>query len=151
MASMDYPDEEFPLLRLLPMTQRLFSLAELRRHYGLTKTQIVILIGLYYHDAVTMSRIAEYIASSKEQATRAVAGMVEHGLVERLENPDNRTRVYVRLTGTGRTYIEKCRAELQTQLHEKVDAALTAEEKVQLRAALETAVTLLNKVQDAGQ
>ena len=147
---MDYSDEEFPLLRLLPMTQRLFSLAELRRNYGLTKTQIVILIGLYYHDTVTMSRIAEYIASAKEQATRAVAGMVENGLVERLESPENRTRVYVRLTETGRAYIEKCRAELQTQLHEKVDAALTEDEKEQLRAALETAAVLLNKVQDAG-
>ena len=150
MASMDYTDEDFPLLRLLPLTQRLFSLAQLRRHYGLTKTQITILIALYYRESVTMSRIAEYIASSKEQATRAVAGMVENGLVERWENPENRTRVYVRLTETGRTYLEKCRDELHTQLREKVDTALLPEEKAQLHDALETVVTLLNKVQDAG-
>ena len=151
MASVDFPDEEFPLLRLLPLTQRLFSLTELRRHYGLTKSQITILIALYYRDTVTMSRIAEYIASSKEQATRAVAGMVENGLVERWENSENRTRVYVRLTETGRTYLEKCRDELHTQLREKVDAALSPEEKEQLRASLETVVTLLSKVQDAAK
>lgn len=150
MASAEYTDGELPLLRLLPLVQRLVSLAEIRKHYGLTRSQIIILIALYYRETLTMSRIAEYLASSKEQATRAVAGMVEHGLAERMESAENRTRVYVCLTETGRDYVEQCRAELRKQLGEKVNAALTPEEKVQLHASLETAVTLLSKIQDGG-
>ena len=149
MASEEYTDEELPLLRLLPLVQRTVSLAEIRKHYGLTRSQIIILIALYYRGAVTMSRIAEYLASSKEQATRAVAGMVEQGLAERLESEENRTRVYVRLTETGRDYVEQCRAVLRKQMKDKADAALTPEEQQQLCVSLNTAVSLLCKVQDA--
>ena len=149
MASVEYTDEELPLLRLLPLVQRTVSLAELRKHYGLTRSQIIILIALYYRETLTMSRIAEYLASSKEQATRAVAGMVEQGLAERLESPENRTRVYVCLTETGRDYVEQCRTELRKQMKDKVDAALNPEEKQQLCEAVNTAVALLCKVQDA--
>jgi len=145
----DYPDEELPILRMLPLTQRLFSLADLKKHYGLTKSQIVIMIALLYRESVTMSMIAEYMSSSKEQATRVVAGLVDNGLVERFEHSENRTRVYVRLTEAGKSYMKKCRTELYAQLHEKVDVVLSAEEKEQLHLALNTAVALLSKVQDA--
>ena len=73
--------EDLPLLQLLPLTHRMIALAAIKKEYGLTKSQGIILMALFYRGTVCMSQIADYLSSSKEQATRAVAGMVEHGLV----------------------------------------------------------------------
>ena len=138
--------DELPLLRLLPLTHRLFSLADTKKQYGLTKSQMLILLALFYRGTVCMSQIAAYLSSSKEQATRAVAGMVELGLMERFERPDNRTHVYVRLTETGRDYVTKCCKELGGQVRERMNEALNEEEQRQLRTSLETVITLLDKI-----
>ena len=138
--------EELPLLHLLPLTHRLFSLADSKKQYGLTKSQTLILVALFYRGTVCMSQIAAYLNSSKEQATRAVAGMVELGLIERYERPDNRTHVYVRLTDTGRDYVVRCCTELSRQVDEKLDAALTAEERSELKESLRTVIRLLDKI-----
>ena len=139
-------EEEYPVLKLLPIAQKFFAMTEIRRHYGLTKSQIIILVALYYRGEVNMTQIAEIISSSKEQATRAVAGMVEDGLAERAECAENRTKVYIRLTNTGRTYVKKCRREFYAGMNEKLDAALTAEEKKRLFDSLETVTEILGKV-----
>ena len=138
--------EELPLLHLLPLTHRLFSLADSKKQYGLTKSQTLILVALFYRGTVCMSQIAAYLNSSKEQATRAVAGMVELGLIERYERPDNRTHVYVRLTDNGRDYVVKCCTELSQQVNEKLEVALTAEERCELRESLRTVIRLLDKI-----
>ena len=146
MKSNGTAGEEVPLLQLLPLTHRLIALADIKKQYGLTKSQVVILMALFYRGTICMSQIADYLSSSKEQATRAVAGMVEHGLVERFERPDNRTHVYIRLTDTGREYVAKCCAELSRQVDQKLDAALTSSERSMLDAAAETVIALLSKV-----
>lgn len=138
--------EELSLLRLLPLTHRLFSLTDTKKQYGLTKSQMLILLALFYRGTVCMSQIAAYLSSSKEQATRAVAGMVEPGLIERFERPDNRTHVYVRLTDAGRDYVVKCCTELNRQVEEKLEAKLTAKERGELRESLCTVISLLDKL-----
>ena len=146
MKSNGTAGEEVPLLQLLPLTHRLIALVDIKKQYGLTKSQAVILLALFYCGTICMSQIADYLSSSKEQATRAVAGLAEHGLVERFERPDNRTHVYIRLTETGRDYVAKCCAELTRQVDQKLDAALTPEERSTLDAAAETVIALLRKV-----
>ena len=138
--------EELSLLRLLPLTHRLFSLTDTKKQYGLTKSQTLILLALFYRGTDCMSQIAAYLSSSKEQATRAVAGMVEPGLIERFERPDNRTHVYVRLTDAGRDYVTKCCAELGGQVRERLAEALNEEEQHRLRESLETVIALLDKI-----
>ena len=57
---------------------------------------------------------------------------------------------YIKYAGVLMTNLVHQHIGRQLCLHLAV-AGVTEEEKEQLRAALETAVTLLNKVQDAGQ
>ena len=73
-----------------------------RKRFQFTRTQQSILTVLSMEGETTMKQIAKYIVSSQEQATRAVAPLVDAGYVERRTDPTNRTRVYIRLTDEGR-------------------------------------------------
>lgn len=141
-----YPEDELPLLRLLPLSHRIISLTDFKKEFGLTKSQIILLIALHYRGSITMGQAAEYILSTKEQATRTVAGIVDQGLAERFILPENRTHVYLRLTEKGQTEMDAIRRESQRKMKERIDRSLNEEEKMQLRDAMNTFITLLNKV-----
>ena len=139
-------DEEVPLLHLLPIMQRLIRLTDAHKEYGLTKSQAVLMIALRYRGSVNMSEIAQYISSSKEQATRAVSALHDRGLVERFEQPENRTHVYIRLSEDGRSFIETFELQLRTGIVEKLKSSLSPEEIETLRDAVQTAIDILSKV-----
>ncbi|MDO5445855.1 MAG: MarR family transcriptional regulator [Eubacteriales bacterium] len=139
-------EDEIPLLHLLPLLQRIIGLTETHRKFGVTKSQIVIFIVLHYRESVTMSEIAKYISSSKEQATRAVAALCDNGLVERYEDPGNRTHVYIRFTGTGKTYMEQLIREFRTDIFERLASSLDEDDIQNLNQAVMTTVEILSKV-----
>ena len=78
---MIYTDEEVPLLYLLPILQRIVRLTDAHKEYGLTRSQVIVLVALCTRESVTMSEVAQYMSSSKEQATRAIAPLCDQGLV----------------------------------------------------------------------
>ena len=112
----EYPDGEVPLLPLFPALQRLLDLTEAHKKYGLTRSQVIVFTVLTYRDSVTMGEMAQYISSSKEQATRAVAALCENGFVERFERPENRTHVYIRFTEQGREYMRQIGRTLDAEI-----------------------------------
>lgn len=145
-AQVNNPDEDLPLLHLLPILQRIISLTGVNKKFGLTKSQTIIFIVLHYRGSMTMSEAAQYISSSKEQATRAVAVICEQGLVERFENPDNRIHVYIRFTEKGEEYMRQLLKQLHTDVSEKLRSSLTEKELSALRTSVQTTVDILNKV-----
>ena len=138
--------EEIPLLRLLPILQRIVCIADAHKKFGVTKSQMIIFLVLYYRDGVTMSEIARYISSSKEQATRAVATLCDSGLVERYEDPGNRTLVLIRFTDKGRETMHELLLWLRSNVAEKLSASLSEEELVRLHQSVQTTVELLSMV-----
>lgn len=56
----------------------------------LTKTQILILFALSGGRSLNMSQLSSYLASSKEQATRAVSPLVKDEYVTRFRSDENR-------------------------------------------------------------
>ena len=68
----------------------------------LTKTQILILFALSGGRSLNMSQLSSYLASSKEQATRAVSPLVKDEYVTRFRSDENRKMVYVKLTEKGK-------------------------------------------------
>ena len=94
-------DTPSPLLLLLPLLSR-FLTPPAHLSARLTKTQLLIVTALSYHESFHMSQLAAYLSFSKEQATRAAAPLVEAGLVERFAQSENRTRVFLRLTADGK-------------------------------------------------
>ena len=137
--------EEVPLLSLLPILKRMVRLADTHKQYGLTQSQAVVIIALKNRGSVTMSEVAQYLSSSREQATRAVAALYDRGLVERFELPRNRTHVYIRFTEAGEKLTEELEAHLHEQISTRLQARLSTEEIAALRSSVQTSIDLLNK------
>ena len=93
-----------------------------------------------------MTKVSEYISSSKEQATRAVSPLVDRELINRVERPDNRKHVYLELTDSGKELVTKLRGEMRERFKARVDSVLSPEEKEALLSSAETLTRVLTKL-----
>ena len=143
---MDNSGDEFPILHLLPILQRIVGLTDIHKKFGLTKSQIIIFLILHYKSSMTMSEAAQYICSSKEQATRTVAALCDNGLVERYEDSGNRTMVHIRLTRTGEEHLRMLVSTLRSEIAERLRSSLDEDDIQRLHDAANTAVEILCKV-----
>jgi len=116
------------------------------RRFPFTKTQLGVFTVLAMEGELTMKRIAQYIASSQEQATRAVAPLADAGYVERRTDPANRTRVYVHLSEQGQALIQETSSMIREKLSCKLDDSLSEEERAELFQAVSAVVKLMEKV-----
>ena len=146
MISEKNEDTEIPLLRLIPLIYRLVDFNRQKKRYDLTKSQFIVLVALYSRGILNMTETSEFISSSKEQSTRAVAPLVEKGLVKRIELEDNRKRVYIELTENGHSFMKDFWEELHSLVEEKLCSSLSAEELRELFESVRTAASLLSKV-----
>ncbi len=117
-----------------------------RKSFPFTRTQFFIFTVLSLKDEVTMKHIAQYISSSQEQATRAVAPLVDEGYAERYIDPKNRTHVHIRLTEKGRAFLAEQRVLVSEKLLTKISASLSAEEIDALHSASLSMNQLLSEV-----
>ncbi len=117
-----------------------------RKNYHFTKTQMNIFTILEMEGDLSMKRIAQFLATSQEQATRTVAPLANAGYVERMTDPSNRTRVYIHLTESGKQVIKDSRKQLLENLSGKLDDSLSNEDRKSLCEAASTLVDLLNKI-----
>lgn len=137
------------LLALLPLISKTVISASSLRESGYTKSQFMIISALSLQDNLTMGQVAGYISSSKEQATRAVAPLVEHGLVERYVDPENRTKIHIRLTEKGMDYVEQSNRRFVKNLYRTMKEKITPEEMLELKQCVETMIQILSKVENA--
>lgn len=127
------------LARLYPLCKRFLLHWDSREFTG---TQQLCLLNLASHGSMTMTTLAEAMACSKEQATRAAAPLVEKGYVRRKYDRDNRTRVWVELTGAGRTLLQREYAAVMRRL-----SSLSESDQQRLRGALNTVSEVLERFQ----
>lgn len=132
-------------LLLLPLLSR-FLAPPAHMTARLTKTQLLIVTLLSSRESLHMSQLAAYLSSSKEQATRAAAPLVEAGVLERFEQPENRTKVFLRLTPEGKQLAEELVAHFSAQLRARAAQSLTEPEQQELCEAAATLVRLLSKL-----
>lgn len=137
---------DFSLLRLMPMIQKVILSCWDREKYPYTKSQLTLFMALLQKDSLTMKEAASYISSSKEQATRAVAPLVDKGLMERYTDPTNRNYVHIQLTDTGRMLVLEMLDSLYDNINKLLDQAISNEEKLALRDSLVESIHILNKV-----
>lgn len=143
----EYSDEgEVPLLELVALIYKAVDFHALKKLHDLTKTQFFVLAALYHSGTLNMTKISEYISSSKEQATRAVSPLADRGLISRVEHPDNRKHVYLELTDAGRELVVEMRSEMRERFKARVDFALSPEEKGALLSSAETLTGVLSKL-----
>lgn len=146
MFAHEFADEETPLFMLTPLLHKCVMSASNMKKYGYTKTHLIIFIALSLKENLTMSQIAGYISSSKEQATRAVASLVDAGYAERHTDPENRTKIHIRLTEAGISFVKEFQETFHKNLRQSMDAALTEEEKKEFRESALSMIRILRKL-----
>lgn len=139
-------EQDFSLLRLMPIIQKVILSCWDREKYPYTKSQLTLFMALLQKDSLTMKEAASYISSSKEQATRAVAPLVESSLMERYTDPANRNYVHIQLTDAGRILVLEMLEDLYSNINKLLDQSITNEEKLALRDSLTESIRILDKV-----
>lgn len=112
----------------------------------LTKSQVDVMMGLDLFGKMSMTQISEHLAVSKEQASRAVAPLVEQGLVRRERSAEQHRMIQVSLTEEGRRNVAAAHQTLLSRLLERL-AELSPSEREQLIDASRKALSVLFKLQ----
>ena len=135
--------------RLQDLTRQIVGCCEDRKFYesqkfGLLYAEVRCLILFQGERYQTVKGIAEKLDVAKSRVTKIVDGLIEKGLVERIEDPrDGRIRL-VSLTAAGLKKSEEM-AEFQSQIHFQILAQIGSKE----RRALLTNLDLLRSAMEA--
>lgn len=135
------------LFEIFPICQRLLLNSIDLHSIEFTRTQMLILFSLSSRDRLNMSQLSAYIASSKEQATRAVAPLVKHGFVERFRSDENRKKVYVQLTPKGQELIQKEQVLVKQRLSAQFQSLSLNDQKI-FQESVENILHLLKKLEE---
>lgn len=114
----------------------IFDTFDTKKH-NLTSTQRMVLLSLSRNGILSMTQLAKKINTSNEQATRAVARLVERGLVQRNQNTENRRVVNINLTDNARELIESLYAEIHEELADKFKNVSNEEVEATYNSALQ--------------
>jgi DNA-binding MarR family transcriptional regulator len=102
---------------------------------GLSFSQINILMRLVHGGSAGVSEIGEQMGVSNAAASQAVERLVQLGLIERTEDPEDRRAKRLELTRKGRVLIEKG-VEARSKWIEGLTDALTPEQQNMIISAL---------------
>ncbi len=111
---------------------------------GLSFSQIILLMRLYHGGKSGVSWIGEQLGITNAAASQSIDRLVNLGLIERTEDPEDRRAKQLVLTRQGQALITKS-VKARSQWIESLTKALTAEQQTMVIAAL----TLLAKAAQA--
>jgi DNA-binding MarR family transcriptional regulator len=114
---------------------------------GLSMPQFGILMHLYYRHSCGISHLSDHLDVSAPAASQLVDRLVQHGLLERVEDPHDRRAKQLTLTPKGRTLIETGIVERTRWVDELVQSLAPGEyeEMASALAALTEAVRRLEQ------
>jgi DNA-binding MarR family transcriptional regulator len=75
--------------------------------YGITMPQVNVLMRLYYRGDTTILSVRQELYGSRAAATQLIDKLVQMGLVERSEAPQDRRIKRIRLTALGHDTVEQ--------------------------------------------
>ncbi|WP_294407950.1 MarR family transcriptional regulator [uncultured Ruminococcus sp.] len=133
------------MYEIYPISRKLVFDTFDRKKYDITRTQQIIMLSLSLCGTLTMSKLAAKINTSNEQATRAVAQLVDKGFIVRMHNPENRRVINIKLTEEAEIFFNKMKAEIIDDLIEKF-SCLSNEEMEEFSRSLENVSDVLKKV-----
>jgi DNA-binding MarR family transcriptional regulator len=114
------------------------SMRDFRRwmdDYGLSMSQINVLMRLYHHDVDGVSEIGSYLGVTNAASSQLIDRLVQMHLLERTEDPHDRRAKQIRLTSEGRSLVERSiRARLEWM--KELTGNLTPDQQEQIAEAL---------------
>lgn len=136
------------LARIMPLVQHAVShlgvqTTETGKRLGLTNTRMMAMAVALHHENVSMTDLATALGLPAPLATRTVDELVERGLLERAADPDDRRRVLVRITTSGRQAFHDIHSESGVLLDRVLDQ-MTDEQVESLVGGLEALIAALH-------
>lgn len=113
---------------------------------GLSMPQFGILMNLYYQPQCGMSHISERMEISPAAASQLVDKLVQSGLIERAEDPNDRRAKVLTLTEKARTLIESG-IEARSRWVDELVTTLTPGEYDTVAAALSTLTEAAHRIE----
>jgi DNA-binding MarR family transcriptional regulator len=131
------PDDTRRILEALSAVTRQLARASGGPEDGppMTSTQRLALFETAIEGPLRLSELAGRMGITAPTASRAVDGLVEIGLLERLPDPEDRRAVRIDLTDRGRHDVEERKARVTAAL-EPAAAALSERDRARLAALL---------------
>lgn len=114
---------------------------------GLSFSQINVLMRMVHEGKAGVSKIGEQMGVTNAAASQAIDRLVQLGLVERTEDPDDRRAKRLGLTPKGRALIEKGIAA-RSKWVEGLTDALTPEQQDSIISALTLLTEAARKMED---
>jgi DNA-binding MarR family transcriptional regulator len=105
------------------------------RDAGLSPTAISLLLAVARTGPVRLSELAESEGINSTMLSRAVAGMIQDGLLKRSSDKSDRRAAWVEVTGAGRKLAQRMRRERTSAVNEALEA-LSETERRRLEQAL---------------
>jgi DNA-binding MarR family transcriptional regulator len=117
--------------------------------FGLTVTQWRVMAALGRFAPLTASEVGQRIVMDKVAVSRAVAGLMERGLIERATDRTDRRRASLRLSVRGRAMHARI-VPLALGYQERLYKALDADERRRFDALTERLFAHAKALRDAG-
>ena len=130
---------------IYPLSRKLVFDTFNKKKYNITKTQQIIMLSLSVCGVLTMSQLASKINTSNEQATRAVAQLVDKGFIVRMQNPLNRRVINIKLTPEAEKFMKKTQSEIRDDMLKSFEC-ISDEEMEKFYESLNTVSDVLMKV-----
>ncbi len=106
------------------------------REKNFSMAQINALFRIYYRGVCDVSSLSEEMGVTSAAASQLLERLVQQGLVERTEDPQDRRTKRIALTAAGQEIVQESIRARQNWMADLADL-LTPEEKEQVSAALE--------------
>lgn len=116
------------------------------REKGLSRSMIGTLFHLSHRDHTGVTDLSEHLGVSSAAASQMLERLVEEGLIQRSEDPDDRRMKQIILTDKGHQIIKET-IDARLGWIEELTANFSVEEKEQITSAFEL---IINKAKELG-
>lgn len=113
---------------------------------GFSMPQFFLLMHVHRRENCGISDLSEHLEITNAATSQLVDKLVQAGLLERAEDPNDRRAKQVSLTSQGKVFIEKAIAE-HSRWVDELAVTLSTEEKVKITDALEIMTHSVKKIE----
>jgi DNA-binding MarR family transcriptional regulator len=117
------------------MRRSMHDFIQFSKDSGISMTQMSALFHLHHGSKCGVSDIGELLGVTNAAASQMIDRLVQNGLIERTEDPDDRRAKQLRLTERGRSIVRES-IEVRRRWMERLTDALSIEEQSSIINAL---------------
>lgn len=146
MSTNDPFVEAFHTLVGLFMTRSMRDMERCSRQHGFAPVHFRVLMHLHYRQPFNISDISDHLGITPAAASQLVQRLVEPGLIDRVEDPNDRRIKRISLTEAGESLVQEVIA-LRRQWMETVAAEFDPAERARMVEALFCLNNAIKKVE----